>query len=67
MDRLNSILIIFIYKLPIPIPNCDENKFKSNSEMPDKKGILQSFVELIPEKSKSIKAPTFMRTTTIEI
>jgi hypothetical protein len=27
--------------MPIPIPNHDENKFKSNSEMPDKKGNLR--------------------------
>jgi hypothetical protein len=46
MDRLNSILIILIYKLPIPIPNCDENKFKSNSEMPDKKRDLTKFCRI---------------------
>jgi hypothetical protein len=32
--------------LPNPIPNYDENEFKSNSEMPNKKGLLLSFCRI---------------------
>ena len=32
--------------MPIPIPNHDENKFKSKSEMPDKKGDLAKFCRI---------------------
>lgn len=32
--------------MPIPIPNNDENKFKSNSEMPDKKEYLTRFCRI---------------------
>lgn len=32
--------------MSIPIPNHDESKFKSNSEMPDKKGDLAKFCRI---------------------